>query len=304
MATLNPPLTVPFTFTNGTVADATQVNANFSALIGAVNTNVRTILAAATTFYVAPTGSDSTGSGLTPTTPAATIQFILSLIENSYDLNGQTVTIQLSNGAYTQSTLISGLLLGQNAPNNLQITGNMATPSLVTIEGNPCFNVTNGGACQIQGITMTSSISQCIVSQESGNVAITTVSFGNVAFSHLLAVRTGTIKTQGNYTIVAGGTSHAKANGGQIYIEAPPGNYTGFPSGVPTVTLTGTPAFTQAFAICTHTGNLVSLATYSGAATGPRYDVEANGVIETNGAGANYFPGNSAGIIATGGQYL
>jgi len=304
MASLNPPLTVPFIFTNGTVADATQVNADFSALAGAINTNVRTVLSSATTFYVATTGSDTTGSGLTPTTPAATIQFIISLIENSYDLNGQTVTIQLANGAYTQSTVISGILLGQNAPGNLQITGNMATPSLVTIEGNPCFSVTNGGACQIQGILMTSSISQCIISQESGNVAITTVSFGNVVGSHLLAVRTGTIKTLGNYTIVGGGSSHMKANGGQIYIEAPPGNYTGVPAGVPTVTLTGTPAFIQAFAVSTHTGNIVSLATYSGAATGTRYDVEANGVIETQGAGANYFPGNAAGVVLTGGQYI
>jgi hypothetical protein len=28
-----------------------------------------------------------------------------------------------------------------------------------------------------------------------------------------------------------------------------------------------------------------------------------NGIIQTNGAGANYFPGTVAGTTATGGQY-
>lgn len=42
----------------------------------------------------------------------------------------------------------------------------------------------------------------------------------------------------------------------------------------------------------------------SGSFTGPRYSAVGNGVINTNGGGANFFPGNSAGTTATGGQYL
>jgi hypothetical protein len=41
----------------------------------------------------------------------------------------------------------------------------------------------------------------------------------------------------------------------------------------------------------------------SGGATGKRYVAELNGVINTFGGGANYFPGNVAGTTATGGQY-
>lgn len=44
--------------------------------------------------------------------------------------------------------------------------------------------------------------------------------------------------------------------------------------------------------------------TFSGAATGKRYDVATNGVINTNGGGASYFPGNVSGTSATGGQYV
>jgi hypothetical protein len=46
-----------------------------------------------------------------------------------------------------------------------------------------------------------------------------------------------------------------------------------------------------------------ALCTFTGAATGKRYDVTENGVISTAGGGANYFPGNAAGTTATGGQY-
>jgi hypothetical protein len=42
--------------------------------------------------------------------------------------------------------------------------------------------------------------------------------------------------------------------------------------------------------------------TFSGSATGKRYDVSTNAVIQTAGAGGNLLPGNSAGTTATGGS--
>ncbi len=42
----------------------------------------------------------------------------------------------------------------------------------------------------------------------------------------------------------------------------------------------------------------------SGSFAGPRYTANSNGVINTFGGGANYFPGSTAGVTATGGQYL
>ena len=43
--------------------------------------------------------------------------------------------------------------------------------------------------------------------------------------------------------------------------------------------------------------------TFSGSATGQRYNASQNSVINTYGGGASYFPGNAAGATATGGQY-
>lgn len=71
-----------------------------------------------------------------------------------------------------------------------------------------------------------------------------------------------------------------------------------------TITITGTPAF-SAYAGAYFGGILLANGcTFSGSATGSRYSVSSNAVIFTNGAGANYFPGDSAGSVATGGQYI
>lgn len=43
---------------------------------------------------------------------------------------------------------------------------------------------------------------------------------------------------------------------------------------------------------------------FQGSATGRRYEVRNNGVIDTLGAGGNYIPGTIAGAAATGGQYV
>jgi hypothetical protein len=69
-------------------------------------------------------------------------------------------------------------------------------------------------------------------------------------------------------------------------------------------TISNNPNFSNSFAYAM-TGSLVSFyaASWSGSATGRRYFVESNSIIESYGKGANYFPGNSAGQAITGGYY-
>ena len=77
-----------------------------------------------------------------------------------------------------------------------------------------------------------------------------------------------------------------------------------FGQGGVTVTITGTPGFSGAFAEADDLGFVnYNGPIFSGAATGKRYGATLNGVIDTNGAGATYFPGNVGGTTATGGQY-
>jgi hypothetical protein len=99
-----------------------------------------------------------------------------------------------------------------------------------------------------------------------------------------------------NYTISGNCRAHVMAGRGGVFMQANPAI---------TVTLTGTPNFSQAFAVATETSTArVYNITFSGSATGKRYDVTMNGVLNVSGNGATYLPGNSAGTTATGGQYL
>jgi hypothetical protein len=73
------------------------------------------------------------------------------------------------------------------------------------------------------------------------------------------------------------------------------------------ITLTGAPAWSQAFILC-QLASFVQVVnnTYSGSATGKRYTATSNAVINSGGSGTSstYFPGDSNGTTATGGQQI
>lgn len=118
--------------------------------------------------------------------------------------------------------------------------------------------------------------------------------FGSIAGNQISVNRAGSAVATGNYAIVGGAQTHVWTESGAIAFL-----------NNRTVTLTGTPAFSLAFAGAEECGSVtIDNNTFSGSATGPRYLARINGVINTNGGGANYLPGNSAGSTATGGQYV
>ncbi len=106
----------------------------------------------------------------------------------------------------------------------------------------------------------------------------------------------GVIAVLNNYSVTgapAGGVHAEAAVKGQISMQSI------------ALTITGSINF-GIFAFATTLGAIYSaLFTFSGGTpTGTRYTANGNAVINTNGGGASYFPGNAAGSTATGGQYL
>jgi hypothetical protein len=77
-------------------------------------------------------------------------------------------------------------------------------------------------------------------------------------------------------------------------------------AGTATITLSGTPAWASAGCAAGDCGTIFFIggSAFSGSATGKRYNAVSNGVVDTQGGGASFIPGNSAGATATGGQYL
>ncbi len=158
-----------------------------------------------------------------------------------------------------------------------------------------CVTVQLGGRLRVAGIKFQSTVN-AIVAQSGGSCTISSVvDFGACTTFHMFASRQSNILITAGYTISGNAAIHARADyAGQIVA-----------GGSLTFTLTGTPAFSNGFAFA-DLGAIVAYPsdTFSGSATGKRYTSSSNAIVNTNGGGANYLPGSTAGTTATGGIYL
>lgn len=100
---------------------------NNNGILGCSTTSVlRTKLGAPTTFYVSTTGTDTTGCG-TSLSPCHSRQYVINNLSANYDLGGQTATIQMAAGTYTDGVSWNGLLIGQNGAGGLIFTGDCSS---------------------------------------------------------------------------------------------------------------------------------------------------------------------------------
>ncbi|CAN1724425.1 protein of unknown function [Hyphomicrobium sp. 1Nfss2.1] len=259
----------------------------------------REVLTADRTYYVRTDGSDS-NTGLVNSSGGAflTIQKAIDAAV-SCDLSIYAITIQAGAGTFTGANVLKGYV----GVGPITIVGDESTPSNVAISvtSNSCFTASSvSGTWRIRGVTIsTTSAGHGInASGTPTYIEVQNCAFGTCAtgYAHVTSFSGSSVRFTGSYSITGGITS-----GRHLYAEATGSiSY----SGTITVTLTGTPAF-GIFALCDRAGLIItnSIPTFSGSATGQRYSVSLNSIIYTGGSGANFFPGNSAGATATGGQY-
>lgn len=256
----------------------------------------RELLTANRTYYVRADGSD-TNTGLANTAGAAflTIQKAIDVIAATLDIATYTVTIQCGAGARTASTTLKQL---QVTGGSVSIVGDETTPAncTITTTSASCFTASDfAGPYTLAGFKLSTVTSGTGISA-SGKAAVVrfkNLDFGACASAHIQAHAHSLVEASGNYKISGAAPWHCSGfTGGAVTIQ------------VRTVTITGTPAFSYTFALA-QTGGIVTLYnnTYSGAATGPRYNAATNAVINTGGGGATALPGDTAGSTATGGQY-
>lgn len=252
-------------------------------------------LSANRTYYVRTDGSNS-NDGLTNSSVGAfsTIQKAIDTVAG-ININGYTVTIQVGDGTYTAANTLKSVV-GYSSSGSLVIQGNNATPAnvIISVTSNHCF-LADGitSAWDIKDLKVqTTTSGSCLFARNGSTIRFANIDFGSCASFHTTSTTNGTITGFGSYSITGGAICHHYTVTGQMSIA-------GF-----TVTITGTPAFSSAFAQAVVAGAIVANGnTYSGSATGIRYSAAQNSVVHTNGGGATYFPGNSSGVTATGGQY-
>jgi hypothetical protein len=258
----------------------------------------REILTAARTYYVATTGNNA-NSGLAVGEPFLTIQKAIDVIADTLDIRGYAITIQIADGTYTQATNIK--LRSALGSGNINISGNQVTPANVVIQTTVAATSTIGAngitsVYNLSGFKLVSTSSGLNISNKS-RITITNLDFGVCTGAHILALLGGVVEILGNYTITGSATKHYWAvEQADIFSKVPAAE-------VMTVTISGTPAFTNFADAAILSIIYTPYFTFSGAATGRRYLSGTNAFIGTNSAGANYFPGNVAGTTATGGLY-
>lgn len=259
---------------------------------------VRTLLTANLALFVSPTGNDANPG--TPGAPFATIQAAVNAVLHNYDFNGFTPTINVANGTYTGQTIISGLPLG--AP-TINLIGNTASPGscVINVPSGTCVTAVSGASLTILGFTLISPGSGSGGSAAFGTgllSSLSSISFGAMVFGactnyHVAASNGGNITAISAYTVAGSAAAHLITDANGVI------NVSG---GV--ITLSGTPAFSGAFALAQRASVLQAIGTtFIGSATGVRASATLNAVIYTAGGGATYFPGNAANSTGTGGQY-
>lgn len=253
----------------------------------------REVLTSARTYWVSTSGSDS-NNGLTSGTPFLTIQHAVDAVA-TLDISGYVITIQVADGTYSESVQLKNVI-GASNNSQLYLIGNDTTPSNVVISGYAtgiqANNITS--IWRVSGFKI--SASSISIASISSSIYFKNIVFHTASFSHLFAAEFGLVRCYGNYFISGNSAYHLFSDSMGVV------NINQF-----TITFLNNITFTV-FAISQQLSYLTafsctfSLGIYS--VVGSRYSALLNSAIFTNGGGANYFPGNSAGSVATGGLYV
>jgi hypothetical protein len=260
-------------------------------------------------LYVTTAGNDN-NSGLTWATAFLTIQQAVNVAQTQYDYGAYGITINVSAGTYNGFQVGGGMIPGagvaptaallvQGDPtnqNNVIINTSLAAGASASIGVGPLARL-NVAYMKVQNAN---SYGNGIGAGNAAHVGLSgPVSFGTIGVSGACfsSVNQGWILNLGQTITVSGNAGYFlnAANGGGIGFNGP-------------ITFAATGLnFVQSFVGATTTSFLdFTGATFSGASgsvSGQRYNVASNAVVNTAGGGANFFPGNSAGVTGTGGQY-
>lgn len=251
-----------------------------------------------TDIYVnTSTGNDS-NNGLSPATAKKTIQAAILTAWTFPPSSSFTITIRISDGTYAESVSTPSI----PGP-AITVVGNVGTPSNVLITGGSgsTFALNGPNIMTVQGVKASCAVTNAAAFAATGSGGQLTLT-GTVLGS---CVTYGNLATNG--ATINLGTQTISANCGNPFSAFVAGQISLVPSSVFTISAAIT---VSSFALANSGGVIVVPATGTptfvnpgNVTSGARYLALLNGVINTQGQGANYFPGASAGSTNTGGQY-
>ncbi len=273
------------------VSDGTQWRTalTLDAASGAVDmplTPKREVLTSARQYFVAEGGHDA-NDGLSADAPKRTIQ---SAVDQALrvDAAGYTVSILVSVGTYARVRIGRPMFDG----GKLVLVGDTSNPSAVRIEGgsSPAMLVDAVGArVQISGMSLGG-----IVGLWARNGSVVSLA-DHVAFE---ACASRQISADNRAVIDGTGTFTFEGDGAMCLLAS---TFAHIQIAHSNVTLTDTPAYSNAFIHCASMGQVSFQGnTVNGSATGPRFRCSGNSLVKT-GNNPDGLPGHVAGAATSGG---
>ncbi|MBR0753520.1 hypothetical protein JQ604_15130 [Bradyrhizobium jicamae] len=269
-------------------------------------------LTAPRTYYVnGNTGDDNfDGSqaavGPSPKGPFRTLQRASNSIAK-FNLNGYNVDVYVADATYAPVQLPQVAGQGQ-----VSWHGNNANPAACLIAGNQtnsCIGMA-GVANYMSGFKVThtgvGSISECngIYGNGPWLMGIDNFEWGPTVGAQNRLVNGSQLRFGLSAFKISGGTPGGPYSPG-CFIECSQASKADCPLSVHmTLNIVGTPNYGTAFIRCFDVGVVDWVADVTGAATGMRYYVATNGILNTGGGGPNYVPGSIPGTQLSGGQYV
>lgn len=247
-------------------------------------------ITAPVTVYVRTDGDDD-NDGLANTSAGAflTLQQAWTWALAYIDISGFYLTIQVADGTYTSASYVldaGSMLVGQQNDSHVQIVGNITTPANCILAGDLAGVVINQNArVWLQGFRFKSSAGVGISVTQDAWCAYSYVDFNDCAVAHYSANKAGQIYDNGNISITHSAPVHGIISDAAVGYET-----------IGTTTLVGTPGFAGGYIVCNQGGKFTHhTKTYSGAATGPRFNAINGGIISA--ATQTVLPGNAAGTL-------
>ena len=253
-------------------------------------------LAADATFFVRTDGNDA-NDGLSNTIGGA-LATIQGAVNRAFSFvpGGGKVTINVANGAY------GAVNVPERAGPELLIIGNEAAPANVTVTGTitDAFAVYGPNKVTVRGVKASTSLTG---QQLAGFIAYGPATL-NVSNCETGACDGAAVQAYGQGKVNLG--AH-RFSGGALYLYLSNlGSYMSL-SGIHTIptgiNLSAAAVGATNNAVLAVSALGVSYVNPSNVLSGQRYQVYLNGVINTQGGGASFFPGSGA-TIASGGQYV
>jgi hypothetical protein len=268
-------------------------------ILDLLRNNTRQRLTGALDLYVATTGSD-TNDGLTVSTPFATLQAAWNFIMARLDCGNNYITVHIADGTYSRVEC-TGMPMGGG---RVIFLGNTVNPTNCIIQSSTlnfaafhCLDT----LVYVEGVSLHSTgnaFSHGILAYNATVILSGRMDYGACTGGHLYAANGGTIIIDDSYTISGGAPLHMaavnNATVAQLAVPTP---------GTITVTLSGSPTFSQAFAFVDSNGVVhlnPSNFHFAGGASGKRYSGISGGQFNVSGGGSNYFPGTIAGTVDAG----